>query len=61
MWRMRQWIYFKDGYKTKDLSFMERVWWVFPKLFEKGLVYKGFRSVIFVNWLIKLVCYYYYY
>ena len=34
--------------------------WVFPKLFDKGLVYKGFKSGIFVNWLIKLVNYYYY-
>ena len=42
-----------------DLSFMETVWWVFALLFEKGLVYKGFKFYISVNWLMKLVCYYY--
>ncbi|PPR85537.1 hypothetical protein GOBAR_AA35159 [Gossypium barbadense] len=26
-----------------DLTFMETVWWVFAQLYEKGLVYKGFK------------------
>jgi hypothetical protein len=26
-----------------DAGFMETVWWVFKQLFEKGLVYKGFK------------------
>ena len=26
-----------------DLSFMESVWWVFKQLFDKGLIYKGFK------------------
>jgi isoleucyl-tRNA synthetase len=43
VWRTGRWIDFKDGYKTMDLSFMETVWWVFAQLFEKGLVYKGFK------------------
>uniref|UniRef100_A0A2N9ESV9 isoleucine--tRNA ligase n=1 Tax=Fagus sylvatica TaxID=28930 RepID=A0A2N9ESV9_FAGSY len=43
VWRTGRWIDFKAGYKTMDLSFMETVWWVFAQLFEKGLVYKGFK------------------
>ncbi|KAG6741377.1 hypothetical protein POTOM_054611 [Populus tomentosa] len=41
--RVGRWIDFKNDYKTMDLKFMESVWWVFSKLFEKGLVYKGFK------------------
>ncbi|KAJ8899977.1 hypothetical protein K2173_024088 [Erythroxylum novogranatense] len=36
---------FKNDYKTMDLKFMESVWWVFSQLFDKGLVYKGFKEV----------------
>ena len=35
-----------------DLSFMESVWWVFAQLYEKDLVYKGFKVCIFLNPLI---------
>ncbi|CAN4126949.1 unnamed protein product [Withania somnifera] len=41
--RMGRWIDFKNGYKTMDLNIMESVWWGFAKLFEKGLVYRGFK------------------
>ncbi|XP_052173832.1 isoleucine--tRNA ligase, cytoplasmic [Diospyros lotus] len=41
--RTGRWIDFKNDYKTMDLSFMESVWWVFAQLFEKGLVYRGFK------------------
>ncbi|KAK4566798.1 hypothetical protein RGQ29_002877 [Quercus rubra] len=43
VWRTGRWIDFKNGYKTMDLSFMESVWWVFAQLYEKDLVYKGFK------------------
>ncbi len=33
----------QNDYKTLDPSFMESVWWVFKQLFEKGLVYRGFK------------------
>ena len=26
-----------------DPSFMESVWWVMKQLFDKGLIYKGFK------------------
>uniref|UniRef100_A0A2P2LGF3 isoleucine--tRNA ligase n=1 Tax=Rhizophora mucronata TaxID=61149 RepID=A0A2P2LGF3_RHIMU len=41
--RTGRWIDFKNDYKTMDLNFMETVWWVFAQLFDKGLVYKGFK------------------
>ncbi|XP_015964560.1 isoleucine--tRNA ligase, cytoplasmic [Arachis duranensis] len=41
--RTGRWIDFKNDYKTMDRNFMESVWWVFAQLFEKGLVYKGFK------------------
>ena len=41
--RLGRWIDFKNDYKTMDPSFMESVWWVFSQLWEKGLVYRGFK------------------
>lgn len=41
--RTGRWIDFKNDYKTMDLNFMESVWWVFSQLYEKGLVYRGFK------------------
>lgn len=38
--RMGRWIDFDNDYKTMDLSFMESVWAVFAKLWEKGLIYE---------------------
>jgi isoleucyl-tRNA synthetase len=34
---------FTTAYKTMDTSFMETVWWIFKTLWEKKLVYKGFK------------------
>jgi len=41
--RTGRWIDFKNDYKTLNLSYMESVWWVFKQLFDKGLVYRGFK------------------
>lgn len=41
--RMGRWVDFNNTYRTMDLSFMESVWWVFKQLYEKGLVYQGFK------------------
>jgi len=41
--RMGRWIDFRNDYKTLDLSFMESVWWVFKQLYDRNLVYSGFR------------------
>jgi len=41
--RLGRWIDFENDYKTMDPSFMESVWWVFKQLFEKDLVYQGYK------------------
>ncbi|MDX2053437.1 MAG: isoleucine--tRNA ligase [Polyangiaceae bacterium] len=41
--RMGRWVDFRNDYKTMDPDFMETVWWVFAQLWEKGLIYEGFR------------------
>ncbi|EEC45000.1 predicted protein [Phaeodactylum tricornutum CCAP 1055/1] len=41
--RLGRWIDFENDYKTMDPSFMESVWWVFRQLFDKNLVYQGYK------------------
>ncbi len=43
--RVGRWIDMEKPYFTMDLSFMESVWWVFQKLYEKGLIYEGYKVV----------------
>jgi isoleucyl-tRNA synthetase len=38
---------FENDYKTLYPWFMESIWWVFKQLFEKGLVYRGFKVMPF--------------
>lgn len=45
--RLGRWIDFENDYKTMDPSFMESVWWVFKQLFEKELVYQGYKVMPF--------------
>ena len=45
--RMGRWVDFADTYHTMDPHFMESVWWVFAQLWEKGLVYEGFKVMPF--------------
>lgn len=41
--RLGRWIDFDNDYKTMDPEFMESVWWVFKTMFQKGLVYRGYK------------------
>jgi isoleucyl-tRNA synthetase len=43
--RMGRWVDFDNDYKTMDVSFMESVWHVFKTLWEKELIYEGYRVV----------------
>jgi len=45
--RMGRWVDFNNTYRTMDLPFMESVWWVFKELFERDLVYEGFKVMPF--------------
>ena len=41
--RVGRWADYSKAYFTLDNYYMESVWWVFKKLWEKKLVYKDFR------------------
>ena len=41
--RLGRWVDFDNDYKTMDPSFMESVWWVFKALWDKGLIYEGYK------------------
>ena len=41
--RLGRWVDFDDDYKTMDAFYMESVWWVVKRLWDKGLVYQGFK------------------
>ena len=43
--RFGRWADMENSYKTMDLGFMESVWWVFKELYDKGLVYEGYKSM----------------
>lgn len=45
--RMGRWVDFHNTYHTMDPSFMESVWWVFKQLYEKGLIYEGYKVMPF--------------
>lgn len=41
--RIGRWADYSNQYSTLDNEYIESVWWVFKELFNKGLVYKGYR------------------
>ncbi len=41
--RQARWVDFANDYKTLDLPYMESVMWAFRQLYDKGLVYQGFK------------------
>ncbi len=41
--RQARWVDFEHDYKTLDVSYMESVMWAFKQLWDKGLVYQGFK------------------
>ena len=43
--RFGRWVDMENSYKTMDLDYMESVWWVFKQLWDKGLIYEGYKSM----------------
>ena len=41
--RQARWVDFDNDYKTLDVDFMESVMWAFKRLYDKGLIYQGYR------------------
>lgn len=42
--RVGRWADYSQTYATMDENYIESVWWVFKTIYDKGLVYKDFRS-----------------
>jgi isoleucyl-tRNA synthetase len=47
--RQARWVDFDNDYKTLDLTYMESVMWAFKSLWDKDLIYEGFR-VLWYCW-----------
>ena len=45
--RLGRWVDWDHQYRTMDTDFMESVWWVFKSLWDKGLIYQGFKSLAY--------------
>ena len=43
--RVGRWVDMENDYKTMDWEYTESVWWVFKKLYDKGLIYDGYKSM----------------
>lgn len=50
--RAARWVSFDDAYRTMDKSYMESVIWAFKTLWDKGLVYEGYRVVPY-SWAVQ--------
>jgi isoleucyl-tRNA synthetase len=45
--RQARWVDFDNDYKTLDLDYMESVMWAFKSLWDRGLIYEGFRVLAY--------------
>jgi isoleucyl-tRNA synthetase len=45
--RQARWVDFENDYKTLDLDYMESVMWAFRSLWDRGLIYEGFRVLAY--------------
>ena len=45
--RVGRWVDWEDQYHTMDPEFMESVWWVFKSLWDKDLIYEGYKSLAY--------------
>ncbi len=43
--RIGRWVDMENDYKTMDTNYTESVWWVFKTLYDKGLVYEGYKAM----------------
>ena len=43
--RIGRFIDMEHSYKTMDANYTESIWWAFKTLFDKGLVYQGFKAM----------------
>ena len=50
--RSGRWVDFDREYRTMDLEYMESIWWVVKSLWDRGLIYEGFKCVPY-SWAIN--------
>lgn len=43
--RLGRWADMQNDYRTMDWTYTDSVWWSFKTLFDKGLVYEGFKAM----------------
>ncbi len=43
--RLGRWVDMKRDYRTMDVAYTESIWWAFKTLYDKGLVYEGYKSM----------------
>ena len=43
--RMGYWVDFDQAYRTLDTTYMESVWWILKQIWDKQLLYQGFKVV----------------
>ncbi|HVT75118.1 MAG TPA: class I tRNA ligase family protein [Candidatus Paceibacterota bacterium] len=43
--RIGRWVDMDNDYRTLDAGYTQSVWWAFKTLYDKGLVYEGFKSM----------------
>lgn len=43
--RLGRFVDMEDDYRTMDASYSETVWWTFKQLYEKNLIYEGYKSM----------------
>jgi isoleucyl-tRNA synthetase len=43
--RIGRWVDFDDTYATLDNSYMESIWWIFKQIWDKDMIYSGYKSM----------------
>lgn len=43
--RLGRWVDMENDYRTMDASYTESIWWIFKTLFDRGLIYEGYKSM----------------
>lgn len=43
--RTGRWVDMDNDYKTMDTTYSESTWWIFKSLFDKSLIYQGFKAM----------------
>ena len=52
--RQARWVDFEHDYKTLDSTYMESVLWAFKQLWDKGLIYEGYKVLPYC-WELSLI------